>query len=68
MSVSTSLLLLALWSVISAALGVFSIVIAERERRRGAPWWAWLVPWGFGILLLCLSVVRLVWAFSGGAA
>lgn len=59
-----SLLLLALWSVVSAALGIFSIVIAVRERRRGAPWWAWMVPWGFGKLLLCLSVLRLVWTVS----
>jgi VIT1/CCC1 family predicted Fe2+/Mn2+ transporter len=62
--VSTYLLLLALWSAVITALDVFSIVIAVRERRRGAPRWAWMVPWGFGILLLCLSVVRLVWAVS----
>jgi cytochrome b561 len=60
--VSTSLVLLLLWSIVSVALGVFSIVIAVRERRRGAPWWAWMVPFIFGILLLCLSILRLVWA------
>ncbi len=61
---NTSLLLLLLWSAVSAALGVFSFLNAERERKRGAPWWAWMVPSIFGILLLLLSIVRLIWAFS----
>lgn len=61
---NVSLALLLLWSAVSAAVGVFSLLIARRERKRGAPWWAWMVPWTFGLVLLCLSILRLVWAFS----
>lgn len=52
--------LLLLWSAVSAAVGVFGILIAVRERRRGSAWWAWVVPGTFGVVLLFLSVLRLV--------
>ena len=58
MSVDT--VLLVLWSAVSAALGVFGLLIAARERKSGSSWWAWLLPGVFGALLIFLSVLRLV--------
>ena len=53
----TSLLLL--WSAVSAAVGVLAILVAVRERRRGARWW--LLPAILGVLLVVNSILRLVW-------
>jgi cytochrome b561 len=55
-------LVVVLSSAISAVIGVFGLLVAHRERRRGSAWWAWLVPGTFGVLLLVLGLVRLVWA------
>ena len=53
-------LLLLLWSALSAIVGVIAILVAVRERRRGASWW--MLPGIFGLLLVANSVLRLVWA------
>jgi uncharacterized membrane protein HdeD (DUF308 family) len=55
----TSLLLL-LWSVLSAVVGILAILIAVRERRRGSSWW--MLPGSFGLLLVADSILGLVWA------
>jgi len=48
-------------SVISAVIGVFGLLVAQRERRKGSAWWAWVVPGTFGVLLIVVGLVRLVW-------
>jgi hypothetical protein len=47
--------------VISAVIGVFGLVVSERERRKGSAWWAWALPGTFGVLLIVVGLVRLVW-------
>lgn len=47
-------------SATGAVVGVFGILVAVRERRRGSGWW--VVPGFFGVLLVVLSIVRLVGA------
>ena len=54
-------LVVVLSSVISAVIGVFGLLVAQRERRRGSAWWAWLLPGAFGVLLLVVGLLRLVW-------
>ena len=48
-------------SAISAVIGVFGLLVAQRERRRGSAWWAWALPGTFGVLLLVVGLLRLVW-------
>jgi hypothetical protein len=47
--------------MISAVIGVFGLLVAERERRKGSAWWAWVLPGTFGVLLIVVGLVRLVW-------
>jgi hypothetical protein len=54
-------LIVVLSSVISAVIGIFGLLVSERERRRGSAWWAWVVPGAFGVLLIVVGLVRLVW-------
>ena len=56
-----SSVLLLLWTALGAALGVFSLLVAERERKRGAARgpWSWMMLWALGIVLLSLSLLRL---------
>ena len=54
-------LVVELSSVIGAVIGVFGLLVAERERRKGSAWWAWVVPGTFGVLLIVVGLVRLVW-------
>ncbi len=42
-------------------IGVFSVLIAARERRRGSPAWAWIVPGVGGIVLLVACLLRAWW-------
>ena len=48
-------------SLISAVIGVLGLLVAERERRKGSAWWAWVLPGAFGLLLIGVGLVRLVW-------
>jgi hypothetical protein len=48
-------------SVTSAVIGVFGLLVAERERSKGSAWWAWVLPGTFGVLLIVVGLVRLVW-------
>ena len=54
-------LVVVLSSVISAVIGVFGLLVSERERRKGSAWWAWVLPGTFGVLLIVVGLVRLVW-------
>ncbi len=48
-------------TAICLVIGVFSVLIAVRERRRGSPAWAWVVPGVGGIVLLVLCLLRAWW-------
>ena len=54
-------LVVVLSSAISAVIGVFGLLVAHRERRRRSAWWAWVLPGTFGVLLLVVGLLRLVW-------
>jgi len=54
-------LVVALTSVISAVIGVFGLLVAEREYRKGSAWWAWVLPGTFGVLLIAVGLLRSVW-------
>ena len=43
-----------------AALGVFTLVVAERERKRGASRWSWMMLGAFGIVLLSFGIMWLL--------
>jgi hypothetical protein len=53
--------LVVLLSVIGAVIGVFGLLVAEREYRKGSAWWAWVLPGTFGVLLIAVGLLRLVW-------
>ena len=55
------MVLVVLSSAISAVIGVFGILVAERERSRGSAWWAWVVPGTFGVVLIVVGLLRVVW-------
>ncbi len=42
-------------------IGVFSVLIAVRERRRGSATWAWVVPGVGGAVLLVACLWRAWW-------
>ncbi len=48
------------YAVLGIVLGVFTTIVAERERKRGASRWSWVALWAFGIMLLSLSLLRLI--------
>ena len=54
-------LVVVLSSVVAGVIGAFGLLVAERERSRGSAWWAWVLPGAFGILLIVIGLVRLVW-------
>ena len=54
-------LVVILSSAVSAVIGVFGLLVAERERKKGSAWWAWMLPGAFGMLLLVVGLVRLIW-------
>ena len=43
------------------AIGVMSVLIAARERRRGSAAWAWVVPGVGGVVLLAACLLRAWW-------
>jgi hypothetical protein len=38
-------------------LGVFTFIVAERERKRGASRWSWMMLGAFGIVLLSFGIM-----------
>ena len=53
-------ILFLLWSALGFVLGVFTFVVAERERKRGAPLWSWMPLFGFGTVLLSFGLLWLL--------
>ena len=45
-------------SLANAVIGVFGLLVAERELRRGSAWWDWVVPGVFGVLVIVFGLVR----------
>ncbi len=60
MSVNEGVLLFS--AVVGAIVGAFGLLVAVREHRSGAAWWAWVVPGAFGVLLLVMSLLKFVGA------
>ena len=48
-------------TAICLVIGVFSVLIAWREHRRGSAAWAWVVPGVGGAVLLVACVFRAWW-------
>lgn len=42
-------------------IGVMSLIVARRERRRGSPAWAWVLPGVTGGILILWGLIRLWW-------
>ncbi len=55
----SSMLLLG-YAALGVVLVVFTLVVAERERKRGAPLWSWMPLLGFGIVLLSFGLLWLL--------
>jgi len=49
-------------AVVGLVVGAFGLLVAGREWRKESRWWAWLVPGGFGAVLLLMSAFKLVGA------
>ena len=47
-------------AVVGFVVGAFELLVAVREWKGGAAWWAWVVPGTFGVLLLVMSLLKLV--------
>ncbi len=45
------------WAAFGIFLGVFTLVVAERERKRGASRWSWMPLLAFGIVLLSFGIM-----------
>ncbi len=52
-----AILVSGLWLLI----GVLSLMVARRERRRGSPAWAWMLPGVAGVVIILWGLVRLWW-------
>lgn len=48
------------WAALGVFLGVFTFIVAERERKRGASRWSWMMMWAFGIVLLTFGIMWLI--------
>ena len=48
------------WAALGVFLGVFTLVVAERERKRGASRWSWMMLGAFGIVLVCFGIMWLI--------
>jgi hypothetical protein len=48
-------------SLVNAVIGVFGLLVAERERRMGSPWWDWVVPGVFGALVIVFGLLGSLW-------
>lgn len=45
-------------SLVNAVIGIFGLLVAERERRKGSPWWDWVVPGVFGALVVVFGLLK----------
>jgi hypothetical protein len=48
------------YAALGVFLGVFTLVVAERERKRGASRWSWMMLGAFGIVLLSFGIMWLI--------
>ena len=48
------------WAALGVFLGVFTFIVAERERKRGASRWSWMMMWALGIVLLTFGIMWLI--------
>lgn len=48
------------WAAFGVFLGVFTLLVAERERKRGASRWSWMRLGAFGIVLLSFGIMWLI--------
>ncbi len=58
MSVVQAVLLFS--AVVGVVVSTFGLLVAVREWKSSAPWWAYVVPGTFGALLLVMSLLKLV--------
>ncbi len=49
-------------SAVGLLIGVLSLMVSRRERRRGSPAWAWGLPLAGGVVIILWSLIRLAWA------
>ena len=54
-----SSMLFLVYAALGVVLGVFTLVVAERERKRGASRWSWMALWALGLVLLSFGFLRL---------
>ncbi len=52
-----AILVSGLWLLI----GVLSLMVARRERRRGSPKWAWVLPGVAGVVIILWGLIRVWW-------
>jgi len=45
-------------SLVNIVIGAFGLLVAEREHRKGAAWWDWVVPGVFGALLIVVVLLK----------
>lgn len=45
------------WAAFGVFLGVFTLSVAERERKHGASRWSWMMLGAFGIVLLSFGIM-----------
>ncbi len=47
---------------VGVVVGAFGLLVAVREHKSGASWWAWIAPGTFGVLLLAMSFLKFLGA------
>lgn len=55
-----AILVSGLWLLI----GILSLMIARRERRRGSPTWAWVLPGLAGVVIILWGLIRVWWVVA----
>jgi hypothetical protein len=48
-------------SLVNIVIGLFGLLVAEREYKRGSAWWDWVVPGVFGVLLIVVVLLKSLW-------
>ena len=46
--------------MVGLVVGALGLLVAVREFKSRAAWWAWVVPGAFGVLLLVMSLLKFV--------
>ena len=45
-------------SLVNIVIGIYGLLVAERDRRKGSPWWDWVVPGVFGALVIVFGLLK----------